>query len=86
MTIYDIKTDKMSAVQLEGGQLNAFALLNELIAKGIIIVVVAYNDKSMFHVKHLSVAGDYIECRLNEDMILFITKRTPLTIYVSGAL
>ena len=85
-TIHDRITDKMTAYKLEGGQINAFVLLNELIERGVITVVIAYNEKAMFHVKRLSSQGDYVECRLNEDMILFITKRTPLTIYVSGVL
>jgi hypothetical protein len=86
MNIHDKITDKMSAYKLESGQINAFSLLNELICRGVITVIVAYNDKAMFHVKQLSSQGDYIECKLSEDMILFITKRTPLTIYVSGTL
>lgn len=85
-SIHDKVTDKMHAVSLEGGQLNAYGLLNELMLKGVLICLVRYSDTVMFHVKHLACRGDYVECRLNDDMVLFITKRTPLTLYVSGVL
>jgi hypothetical protein len=78
------ETQRMTAVRIEGGDINAYALLNDLIRKEIVICNIVVDDRVRFHVKHLHNHGDgWIECAINKDIVLFITKRVPLTLYVN---
>lgn len=80
-------TMHMSAFKLESGQINAYALLNDLMRKEIVVCHISIDDHVKFHVKHLNPHNDgWIECCVNKDVVIFITQRTPLTLYVKGVI
>lgn len=82
-----IDTVEMTAVKIESGQINVYALINDLIRRGLITCLLSIDDHVKFRVKHLTPHSDgWVECMINKDIVLFITKRTPLTLYVSGVL
>lgn len=80
-------TEVMSAIKIESGQINTFALINDMISRGLIRCLICIDERIKFNVKHIHCHKDgWIECTINTDIIVFITKRTPLTLYVSGVL
>lgn len=82
-----IDTVEMSAIKIEAGQINVYALINDLLNRDLITCLVSIDGGVKFRVKHLHPHHDgWIECMVNKDIIIFITKRTPLTLYVSGVL
>lgn len=82
-----IDTVEMSAIKIEAGQINVYALINDLLNRNLISCLVSIDDHVKFRIKNLTPHSDgWIECMINKDMFVFITKRTPLTLYVSGVL